>query len=382
MGGKAKNTSMKKFGIVSVVIILFVLILLFTLSVIFKEGKATGSIMGQRFFITETSDMEPAISEKSLIMAKNKTLNADNIGCVLLCEGVSDNQATLYRLVDVQTTTDTLIYRVCHDSTPNDVISISASNVIGEATYAFPTAGKLLLFVLSTEGTVICIVIPVFILSIILLCMTLVRKTKAINLQKKREERAKERELARTGKTKEEYNGVDGISPIASNVPITIEEFMHGGKTSDSPIKKPSDIVNSSNRHGNKTKHKTNSQRKNEKTIVYSGDVPNPEEVRKTKITDDSFKSFEEKAPQKTSDELTQVIKEVEADKPWNAPIEEKTEAVEKLETETTEVSAEKTEKASEAVSEPSTSKAKISFEELIKLMDEQEKKLKDSIDK
>lgn len=191
------NKSTGKTVLIVMLVIEFLIVLtIFLLSMAFKDSESTPSIFGYSFYISDVKEMDSAVEVDSLVVTKNCTVDTSHVGCVMLCDKVPGHETSIFRLLSVEATNDTLIYTMCMDDVPEYTISVSADAVIGECKYSYKTLGKLILFVTSKIGIFVCVVIPALVLAFIELALGFAKEMKRRDLQKKREkvkeEQAKE----------------------------------------------------------------------------------------------------------------------------------------------------------------------------------------------
>lgn len=196
MSEKYNKSTGKTVLIVMLIIELLVVLTIFVLSMSFKDSESAPSIFGYTFYISDVKEMDSAVEQDSLVVTKNCTVDTSHVGCVMLCENVEGFDTSIFRLLSVEATNDTLIYTMCMDDVKDYTLSVSAESVIGECKYSYKTLGKLILFVTSKIGVFVCVIIPVLILAFIELALGFVKEIRRRELQKKRkqvkEEQARE----------------------------------------------------------------------------------------------------------------------------------------------------------------------------------------------
>lgn len=196
MSEKYKGSAAKTVLIVMLIIELIVVLCVFMLTMAFKDSESKPSLFGYSFYISDVEEMDSAVKEGSLVVAKNGTVDTSHIGCVMLCQDVEGFDTSIFRLVDVEATNETLLYKMCMDDVPNYTLTVSAEAVVGECRYSYHALGKIISFVTSKVGVVVCVLVPSLILAIIELVLGFVKEMKKRELQKKRrkvkEEQAKE----------------------------------------------------------------------------------------------------------------------------------------------------------------------------------------------
>lgn len=201
MSEKYNKSAAKTVLIVMLIIELIIVLTVFALTISFKNADSTPSLLGYSFYISDEKDMDSAVEKGSLVVTKNCTVDSSHVGCVMLCENVEGFGTSIFRLTGVEATNETLMYNMCFDDEPNSKVIVSADVVIGECKYSYHTLGKLITFVTSKIGVVVCVIFPALIFAIIELILGFVKEMKKRELQKKRQ-RVRE-EQAREHSTKQ-----------------------------------------------------------------------------------------------------------------------------------------------------------------------------------
>lgn len=196
MSERYKGSAAKTVLIVMLIIELIVVLCVFMLTMAFKDSESKPSLFGYSFYISDVKEMDSAVKKGSLVVAKNGTVDTSQIGCVMLCDEVEGFDTSIFRLVDVEATNETLLYKMCMDDVPNYTLTVSAEAVVGECKYSYYGLGRFISFVTSKVGVIVCVLVPSLILAIIELVLGFVKEMKKRDLQKKRqkvrEEQAKE----------------------------------------------------------------------------------------------------------------------------------------------------------------------------------------------
>lgn len=187
MGEKGQRSAAKTVFVIMLIVELIVVLLIFLTTILFSSKESAPSFMGHTFFVSDNQKMDDAVRTDSLVVAKNGRPDGSVVGGVILCKDIPGFETDIFRVVGAEATTDTFIYRVCLDSSPSDVFDIDAKNVIGECKYYMHTTGRMILFVKSKIGVLICVIIPALLLAFIELILGFMKEMKKRDLQKKRE---------------------------------------------------------------------------------------------------------------------------------------------------------------------------------------------------
>ncbi|NLZ45887.1 MAG: hypothetical protein GX896_04260 [Clostridiales bacterium] len=164
---KTKRKSLaKSVWIFFIVIILLIILGLFILSLVFKTPEATPSAFGYSLFLMDDDGMGDAVPKNSLVITKNYSPSADNIGDAILCENIGGYGSTVLRLAAITPTTETVFYEAFFDNDPTNIITVPAKDLVGQAVSYHVVLGKIITFVTSTTGVVFMIVIPALLLAL------------------------------------------------------------------------------------------------------------------------------------------------------------------------------------------------------------------------
>ena len=184
---REQRSAAKTVLVVMLIVELIVVLLIFVTTILFSDTESAPSLLGHSFYISDMEKMDDAVKYDSMVIAKNGRPDGSVVGGVILCKDIPGFDTGIFRVVSVEATTDTFIYNVCMDGDPESIFAIDAKNVIGECKYAVHSLGRMVLFIKSKIGVLVCVIIPVLVLAFIELILGFVKEMKRRDLQKRRE---------------------------------------------------------------------------------------------------------------------------------------------------------------------------------------------------
>ena len=145
------------------------------LSYVFKNKDVTPSVAGYSLYIMDSDKMLDKVPRGALVLASNDTPSAEKLGKAVLCEKVPGVGTSIFWLADVSSKEgqDGVYYTVYQEKNPSITYELKSENVVGEATTYYTTAGKAITFMTSRFGMVICIGSPIALMIIIELIMAI-----------------------------------------------------------------------------------------------------------------------------------------------------------------------------------------------------------------
>lgn len=181
------RSAAKTVLVVMLIVELVIVLLIFVTTILFSDSESAPSLLGHSFYISDMEKMDDAVKYDSMVIAENGRPDGSVVGGVILCKDIPGFDTGIFRVVSVEATTDTFIYNVCMDGDPESIFAIDAKNVIGECKYAVHSLGRMVLFIKSKIGVLVCVIIPVLVLAFIELILGFVKEMKRRDLQKRRE---------------------------------------------------------------------------------------------------------------------------------------------------------------------------------------------------
>ncbi|MBE6837610.1 MAG: hypothetical protein E7509_06460 [Ruminococcus sp.] len=377
MAVTTKRNVGKTIWIIFIIVIMIIIAGLIVTSLVFKNKDVTPSVFGYSVFIVDEDGMGSKVPKGSLVIAKNYSPSAENIGDAILCEGVGEKGTTILRLCNIVPNTETVIYQGFYDNEPKKIYNVPSDQLIGKALTYHVFLGAAISFVTSYKGMAVMVVVPLLILLLCELIIHLVGKSKPKNNIQK------ERFRKQLAQYKTPENSPLNPSKIGSHTsgPVTIEDFIFG-REEQQTAKKSSTV-----------EFKAEKTKQLEKSIEKAKAEKNAKAIA---AAANAYKKAEnETKPVQTVKETPVKLERVRVTKPIaeekkpepeviapKAEIKEEIKAEPEVKPEINETAAEKpepVEKKEESAEEKITNS---SLERLIKLMEEQEKLLKSLAEK
>lgn len=157
-----------------IVFIILEMLIVFGVGKVFKNEEVTPSVMGYSLFLTKEDLLSTggetatvAVPKKVLVIASEGLNDAGNkVGHAVLCENVDGVGTGVFWLASTDMTQDNahMVYTVANGS---KTFEVGYSDVIGECASYFVTAGKVISFITSKFGMICCAVVPLFLLVLI-----------------------------------------------------------------------------------------------------------------------------------------------------------------------------------------------------------------------
>ena len=176
---KQKSSAGKNVLIFFIVFIILEMLIVVGVGRVFKNKNVTPSIAGYSLYIMNGDGMGDRVPDGALVITSNMTPSTDKIGEAVVCENVPDIGTSVFWLYDITSTDDNngVVYTVYQEKDPAKLYEISSKNVVGVASTYYMTAGKVLTFMSSTFGMIVCAVVPIFLLVVIeLIILQMMRK--------------------------------------------------------------------------------------------------------------------------------------------------------------------------------------------------------------
>ncbi|MBR1749343.1 MAG: hypothetical protein IJ740_00480 [Ruminococcus sp.] len=166
---KQKSHAARNVLIFFIVFTVLVAAFVIGLSIVFKNKDVTPSIGGYSLYIMDTDKMGDSVPRGSLVLAANETPSAEKLGRAVLCEKVPGVGTSVFYLADVSAKEgqDGVYYTIFQEKNKAITYEVKSENVVGEATTYYTMAGKVITFMISRFGMVICIGSPIALLIII-----------------------------------------------------------------------------------------------------------------------------------------------------------------------------------------------------------------------
>ena len=184
---RKRSSAGKSIAIFFIVFIILEGLLIFGLKTIFKNEDAAPSLGGYSFFLMDSDNMSPTVPKNTLVIAMNGTPSVDKIKSAVLCKNVGDEGTTVAWLTEIGSkgdTVDGVIYTVYQDNVVGQdsadnvrYYDVGSSDVVGVATSRYDTAGKIISFVITPFGMVICLAVPLVMLILLELVVAITNRS-------------------------------------------------------------------------------------------------------------------------------------------------------------------------------------------------------------
>lgn len=171
MGNRSKSSSSKALSIVGIVLcVIFAPILVLNVILIAKSfinKSDVPSFAGYLPMIVMTGSMEPEIRGGDLIICK--TVKAENIskGDVISFFDPDGNGTSVvtHRVTEVINEGGEISFRTKGDANLiEDKTAVPAENLVGKYKMRIPYAGNVSMFMQSTAGLIVCVILPILLL--------------------------------------------------------------------------------------------------------------------------------------------------------------------------------------------------------------------------
>lgn len=224
MGVTTKRSPAKTIWVVFIVLILVIIAGLVVTSLVFKNKDVTPSVFGYSCFIMDEDMMGSSVPNGSLVIAKNYSPSAENIGDAVLCEDVGGHGTTVLRLSGIVPDTERVIYQGIYDTEKTKVYNVDSEKLIGKAVSYHKGLGSVISFMTSNRGMAILVIVPLLIMLVAELVVLMVGKSRV------KTDIRKDKFKKQLEQYKAPENSPLNPQKIGSNTngPVTIEDFIFG----------------------------------------------------------------------------------------------------------------------------------------------------------
>ena len=344
---KQKSSAGKNVLLFFIVFIILEELIVVGVGRVFKNKDVTPSIAGYSLFLMNDGNMGDKVPKGSLVVASNGLPSVDKVGQAVLCEKVDGIGTSVFWLQDVVSSgegKDGVIYRVYQNEDTSKIYEVNSANVIGMATTYYTTAGDVINFLKSNFGIAVCAGVPLALLLIIEIIIAIV-----------------------THKPKEQET--DDDEEEVENHDVQLDDFLFGGKNEGEQIEK----------HRRKMEREISEKRMDEEDDVSDSQAEYEQDTESEPIVEqDEEKEPEEITPENDSEQSEPEPQATPASAEIDRSYYEK--ASQLIDGGTAE-NAETEKMSDETVAEVDKS-AKASLEDLMKLMEKEQQKLKEQLNK
>lgn len=362
-----KSSAGKNVLVFFIVFIILEMLIVFGIGKVFKNKDVTPSIMGYSLFMTKEDLVENGPDGTVVTVPKNVLVIASDglpdpknkIGCAILCENVEGVGTGVYWLAEAASR-DGVNGFDCTVVNGKQSYVVRSSNVVGVCASYFVTAGRVINFVTQKFGMICCAVVPLFLLVLIELIIAIATHSSDDDDDDDDEDEEEEKT-------------------------VELDDFLFGGQNEGEQIAK------------RRRKAKAAMEEGEEDEKSDSADKAEDEDDKSEKAADDGF-DFDVKQPSVKEIEAAEAEAEAVEEAPAPVVEEVKEEPVEKA-PEAAAATEEAVEEAPEAPAKkparrqgarPSSARRRrptgasgtsdASLEDLMKLMEEEQNKLRDKL--
>jgi len=198
------------------------------LSYVFKNKDVTPSIAGYSLYIMDSDKMLDKVPRGALVLASNDTPSVEKLGKAVLCENVPGVGTSVFWLASIDSKgSEGVFYTVYQEKNPALTYELTPSKVVGEATTYYTWAGKVITFMTSRFGMVICIGSPIALMIIIELVMA-IASSESYDDDDEDDDDDLRREPAPTSIDDILFSG-DDSTPIIKTQPAVDDEYIDSG---------------------------------------------------------------------------------------------------------------------------------------------------------
>ena len=346
---KQKSSAAKNVLVFFIVFIILEMLIVAGVGRVFKNKDVTPSIAGYSLYIMNGDGMKDRVPEGALVITSNMTPSTDKIGEAVVCENVPGIGTSVFWLYDISSKDDNngVVYTVYQEKDPTKLYEISSKDVVGVASTYYMTAGKVLTFMSSTFGLVVCGVVPLFLLVVIELIIA----------------------IATHSSDDDEDDDDDEEEEKTENV--TLDDFLFGGENEGEQIARHRKHVDDEI----KAHHKAEEKAESEEETVVEEEI---EEVEESIFSRPAEKSENGEAETKTEssteidrsyyERASQLLDEAASEQPAEPEKKQQPKPAPKP-------------RPAAKPSQPAKT-ASASLEDLMKLMEQEQEKLKKQLDK
>ena len=169
-----KSGAGKNVLVFFIVFIILEMLLIFGIGKVFKNKEVTPSVMGYSLFMTKEDLVQNGPNGAVVAVPKNVLVIASDgipdptskIGCAILCEKVEGVGTGVFWLADItaEEGKNGVNYTITNGT---QGYVIQSNNIVGVCASYFVTAGKVINFVTQKFGMICCAVVPLFLLVLI-----------------------------------------------------------------------------------------------------------------------------------------------------------------------------------------------------------------------
>ena len=215
---KQKSSAGKNVLVFFIVFIIFEMLIIFGISQLFKNENSAPSVMGYSFYIMNNGNMGTDVPKGTLVIASEGIPTFEDAGKAYLCKNVEGAGTSVFRLSSVvseKAGKDGVIYKFYQNNDKTKFYDVKSDNIIGYASVYFTGLGRAITFVKSQFGMIVCVAVPLFILVFLEIIIAFV-----------------------THKPKRKYEEEDEDEDENQNSDVQLDDFLFGGRDEGEQIAK------------------------------------------------------------------------------------------------------------------------------------------------
>jgi DNA-binding transcriptional regulator YdaS (Cro superfamily) len=208
-----KSSAGKNIAIFFIVFVILEGLIIFGLTKLFNNEDSVVGLGGYSFYLMDSSNMEQDIPEDSLVIASDGS--RDKKGSAVLCKNVGSEGTTVAWLYDISSkgdTVDGVVYTVYQESNKDKMYDLQAEDIIGIATSYYVVAGKIISIVTTPFGAGICVGLPLLLMIVLELIIAIAHHSG----------RREDDEDDDDEDDEDEYDYKNGEN-------VTLDDFLYGG---------------------------------------------------------------------------------------------------------------------------------------------------------
>lgn len=198
-----KSNAGKNVLVFFIVFIILEMLIIFGVGKVFKNKDVTPSFAGYSLYMTNSEltaknddgTYDVSVPKGVLVIASNGLTNAtEKIGTAVLCEKVEGVGTGVFWLADVNSNEggDGVVYTI---SNGDKFYNVTSKNIVGGTSSYFKTAGTVITFITSKFGMIVCAIVPLFFLVLIELIIAIATHSPEEEEEDDEDEKAEEVKL-------------------------------------------------------------------------------------------------------------------------------------------------------------------------------------------
>lgn len=211
---KKKSSAAKNVAIFFIVFTLLVGLLIFGLKSVFKNDDSVATLAGYSFFIMDSDNMGQDCPKDSLVIAVNGVPSSEKCGLPMLAknvEGFGTTVGWLYEVGSKGDTVDYAVYTIYQEKAPDKMYDLKSSDIVGQATSYYLTAGKIISFMITPFGMAVCLAAPIVLMILILLIIAMANRSG-------------------DGYDLEDFEEMERLHDAQQNSNMSLDDFLYGGE--------------------------------------------------------------------------------------------------------------------------------------------------------